>query len=144
MILAALNGRFGKDLHAALPCTPEELARDVSECLEVGARNFHIHVRDAQGVETLAPAVVNRTVATARGGNAVAVGVTAGTWIGGNLDGRLRQISGWREVDHAKVNVSEPGFERVMELLATKGIGVEAGVSTVADVLALSRSGLAS
>lgn len=39
-----------------LPVTPEALARDAAECREAGASIYHLHVRDASGQPTMAPA----------------------------------------------------------------------------------------
>ena len=35
--------------HPAIPLTPEELARDVQECLAAGASAMHVHVRETDG-----------------------------------------------------------------------------------------------
>ena len=142
MIQATLNGPYGKDRHPRLPVTVEELTADVADCLSAGARHFHIHVRDKSRAETLDPAVVNTAVSAMRGGRDVAIGLTTGEWIEPHLDRRVDMISRWRGVDYATANVSEDGFERVIAALRSAGVGVDAGIFSVADVERLAGSGL--
>jgi uncharacterized protein (DUF849 family) len=70
--------------------------------------------------------------------------LTTGLWItGGDVDARARAIAGWTErPDLVSVNVSEEGWTELAGLLTERGIGVEAGVWSVADVSALADSGL--
>ena len=71
------------------------------------------------------------------------VGVSTGAWIEGDADRTLARIEGWRELpDHASVNLSEPGAPAVMERLWRRGIGVEAGLASVADAGRLVALGL--
>jgi uncharacterized protein (DUF849 family) len=142
MIQATLNGPYGKDRHPRLPVTVEELSADVVDCLSAGARHFHVHVRDESGAETLDPAVVNTAVAAMRGDRDVAIGLTTGEWIEPHLDTRVDMVSRWRGVDYATANVSEDGFEHVMAALRSAGVGIDAGIFTVADVERLAGSGL--
>jgi uncharacterized protein (DUF849 family) len=53
-------------------------------------------------------------------------------------------VSEWTEPDYASVNVSDDGALEVMQALIEAGIGIEAGVWSVADAEALVDSGLAS
>lgn len=56
IIAVAPNGaRHTKSTHPNLPLTPEELAITAVECLEAGARMFHLHVRDEQNQHSLSP-----------------------------------------------------------------------------------------
>jgi hypothetical protein len=52
LLQAAVNGDRSKADHPAVPVTEDELIRDVQECLAAGAREFHVHVRDADGQPT--------------------------------------------------------------------------------------------
>ena len=110
--------------------TVEELARDAAACVAAGAGAIHLHPRDAAGRETL---VVDECVRAVRAACGVPVGVSTGAWIEPSLPRRLELIAAWSEPDYASVNVSEEGFEQVMEVLAAREIGIEAGVWTVAD-----------
>jgi uncharacterized protein (DUF849 family) len=141
VIQATLNGPYGKDRHLRLPVTVEELTSDIAHCTRVGARHFHIHVRDDSGAETLDPAVVNAAVAAMRGGLAVAIGLATGEWIEPDVDLRVDMIRKWRGVDYATVNASEDGFELVMAALQEAGVGVDAGIFTVDDVERIAGSG---
>jgi uncharacterized protein (DUF849 family) len=38
LLQAALNGPFGKDIHAAMPVSAQELARDGAACVAAGAQ----------------------------------------------------------------------------------------------------------
>lgn len=38
-----------KKMNAFVPLTPEEIAKDVEDCIELGASIFHVHARDEQG-----------------------------------------------------------------------------------------------
>lgn len=54
--MSAPNGaRRGKEDHAALPLTPDELAACAESVAEAGASIVHLHVRDEQGNHTLYP-----------------------------------------------------------------------------------------
>ncbi len=56
VIAVAPNGaRKGKDDHAELPISPAELADCAAACLEQGATMIHLHVRDDNGIHSLAP-----------------------------------------------------------------------------------------
>ena len=54
MLQACLNGARGHDYSPAVPLTPEALARDAAACLAVGANEFHVHPRNADGLESFA------------------------------------------------------------------------------------------
>jgi len=40
------------DPEAPGPITPQEVAREVTECAKAGAAIVHLHVRDSQGIQT--------------------------------------------------------------------------------------------
>lgn len=57
LVTVAPNGaRRTKADHAALPIAAEEIAVTASHCAEAGAGMLHLHVRDAAGKHSLAPA----------------------------------------------------------------------------------------
>ncbi|HEX8119761.1 MAG TPA: 3-keto-5-aminohexanoate cleavage protein [Solirubrobacteraceae bacterium] len=142
MLQAALNGPFTKADHPALPVTADELAADAAACVAAGAGAIHLHPRDAEGAERLDAAVVDAVVARVRRACGVPVGVSTGAWIEPDLERRVALVRAWTEPDYASVNVSEEGFERVMQALLDVGIGIEAGVWSVADAERLAASGL--
>jgi uncharacterized protein (DUF849 family) len=71
----------------------------------------------------------------------VEVGVSTAAWIG---DDAPEEIASWIEPlpDMASVNLSERRHLEVMGALLWRGVAIEAGVWSVADVDALARSGL--
>jgi uncharacterized protein (DUF849 family) len=143
LLQAALNGPHGRDVHPAVPITPEELARDAAACAQAGAGAVHMHPRDAEGRETFEPELVDAAVLAAKEAAGIPVGVSTAAWIEPDFDRRLRLIAEWRAPDYGSVNLSEPGFREVMRALLGNGIGIEAGVWSVDDAQRLADSGLA-
>jgi uncharacterized protein (DUF849 family) len=133
LIQVALNGPLTKDDHPALPVSADELARDATACKAAGAGAVHLHPRDQRGRERLDARVINDVVTRVRHTCGLRVGVSTGAWIEPDLERRLELIAKWRTPDYASVNLSEEGFEEVMAAVAKAGIGIEAGVATVAD-----------
>ena len=141
LLQAALNGRLATDDHPAVPVSAEELAEDAAACVRAGARACHLHPRDAEGRERLDAEIVDEVVIKVREACGVPVGVTTGAWIEPDLPRRLDLVRAWRAPDYATVSLCEPGATEIMKVLADAGIGVEAGLRTVADAERLARSG---
>jgi uncharacterized protein (DUF849 family) len=145
MIQACLNGSRSPAEHPRLPVTPAQLGRDAAAAVAAGAGSLHVHPRDASGAETLEPVAVAAAVHAIRVASPrTELSLSTGLWMaGGDVEARLRAVSGWTErPDLASVNVSEPGWEALIALLAERGIEVEAGVWSVEDAEALAASGL--
>jgi len=126
-------GPFGKDRHPRLPESLDELLADLAECFRAGADGVHLHVRDESGAETLDPARVNLVAARVRAlgtelGTPVEIGLTTGAWILPGLTERIAMIREWEGVDCATVNLSEDGFEHVMQALLDAGVGIDVGL----------------
>ena len=83
----------------------------------------------------LRPPVVDATVLVVhRTCPGTFIGVSTGAWIEADADRTLACIEGWRELpDYASVNLAEPSASTVMERLWRRGVGVEAGLASVAD-----------
>jgi uncharacterized protein (DUF849 family) len=143
LLQAAVNGDRSKADHPAVPVTEDELIRDVRECLAAGAREFHIHVRDAAGNPTLEPGQVDRAASAVRAAGAQAAGVTTVADIEPDLRRRLALIGRWTQPAYSSVNLSEEGAVEVMRTLLAAGIGIEAGVWTPRDAETLVGCGLA-
>lgn len=143
LLQATLNGPLTKSDHPAVPVSLTELAEDAAACVAAGARAFHVHPRDADGIERLDAAAVDSVVAAVRGRHGYPVGVTTGAWIEPDVARRVRLVGEWSKPDYTSVNLSEDGALEVMRALLRAGVGIEAGVWTVADAELLVRSGLA-
>jgi uncharacterized protein (DUF849 family) len=142
LLQAALNGPFGKDIHAAIPVSAQELARDGAACVAAGAQAIHLHPRGGDGAEQLDARVVDAVVTVVRDACGVPVGVSTGAWIEPDLGRRLELIAAWSAPDYASVNLSEDGAFDVMRTLLDAGIGIEAGVWSVQDAERLAACGL--
>lgn len=129
-----------------MPVSLDELLAELRECFEAGATGVHLHVRDESGAETLTPAVVNETCRRVRdlaaeAGVPVEIGLTTGAWIVPDLASRVSMIREWEQVDCATVNLSEPGFEAVMQVMVDAGIGIDVGLWAPAEMDMLLASG---
>jgi len=92
------------------------------------------------------PAVVNETcrqvrVVAAGMGISPEIGLTTGEWILPDLQRRLSMIREWEGVDCATVNLSENGFEHVMEVMLEVGIGIDVGLWAPVEMDTLLASG---
>lgn len=144
IVQACLNGARPASYHACLPLTPADLAADARAAVDAGAAELHLHPRDADGRESLAPDTMDRTLTCLRDAlPGTLIGVSTGAWIERDEDRRLACIGAWQILpDYASVNLSEPGAPAVIERLLRRGIGVEAGLASVADAERLEALGL--
>jgi uncharacterized protein (DUF849 family) len=122
-IQAAING--GRP--APAPATPGGIAAEVRGAVAAGAFCVHIHPRDANGRESLAPADVAAIVDLVSN-----AGVTTAAWIEPDAAKRVALINGWTRLpEFASVNMDEKGAIEVAELLVSRGVGIELGLPTV-------------
>jgi uncharacterized protein (DUF849 family) len=135
IVQACINGARDAAFHPALPLTPDTMARDSAACVAAGAAEAHLHVRGPDGRESLAPTATDVTVRAVRQAcPGTLIGVSTGAWIERDEKRTLAAIDGWRELpDYASVNLSEPDAPAVIERLGRRGVGVEAGIASVAD-----------
>jgi uncharacterized protein (DUF849 family) len=135
IIQACLNGARPNDYHPKLPVTAEAVALDGANCISAGAAELHIHPRGPDGRESLM--AVDQTISAVRiRCPGTLIGVSTGAWIEGDEKRTRDCISAWRELpDYASVNLSEADAPDVIALLDRMGVGVEAGLATVADAL---------
>ncbi len=145
MIQACLNGRRTRDEHAAIPITPDDLARAAAAAVAAGARSVHVHPRGEDGRETLDGEARAKTLWAMRAAcPGIEISVTTGFWIEGDVERRMTKLETWRVFpDVASVNLAEAGAVDLCRWMLDHGIGVEAGVATVADTRALLASGVA-
>ncbi|MCK0209308.1 3-keto-5-aminohexanoate cleavage protein [Starkeya koreensis] len=132
MLQACLNGSRAKDFHSFTPLTPAELAADAAAVVAAGAGELHLHPRDADGAETLAAGEVAAALEAIRArvpGTPIGLSTHAG--IAGD---RLDSVRSWKVVpDYVSVNLIEDDAPQMIELAMSRGIGVEAGLWSVAD-----------
>lgn len=139
---ACLNGQRTRAEHPAVPVTPAELAKEAAASVAAGAEAVHLHARDPAGAESVQAADVGAAVAAVRQACPdTPVGVSTGLWItAGDPAARQVSVATWSGLtaaerpDFASLNISEAGWAEVAHTLAATGIGIEAGVWSVADV----------
>jgi uncharacterized protein (DUF849 family) len=145
LIKACLNGAREPGEHPLLPVSAEELARDAERVVAVGARALHIHPRASNGQQSLdaqdQAAALTAIRARCPG---IPVGVSTAIWIEPDVATRLRKVQAWTvKPDFVSVNFDEPGVSDLCQSLWERGIGIEAGLSSVAEVETLRSSGFA-
>ena len=135
MLQACLNGARGRDFNHAVPITPQELARDAVACRAAGANEFHIHPRNANGAESFAAEdIAAALLAICDSVPGVPVGISTREGIMADADARQRAFQAWEVLpDYVSVNLSEADAPEVIRLMLKRGIGIEAGLATVAD-----------
>lgn len=133
IVQACINGARRSDYHSGLPLTAEAMAGDAAACVAAGAAELHIHPRGSDGRESLL-AVDATILAVRRACPGSLVGVSTGAWIEKDEARTRSAIATWGELpDYASVNLSESDAPAVIELLQQRGVGVEAGLGSVAD-----------
>jgi Uncharacterized conserved protein len=130
-----LNGARSQAEHPAVPHTPAELTRDVAQLFAAGARAFHLHVYRG-GQQTLAPEAVADTLHAIRAVCPDAeLAISTAEGIAATPAERARLVAGWTAwPDTLCVNLSETGIDDVLALAEARGVALEAGLWTPADV----------
>jgi uncharacterized protein (DUF849 family) len=144
MIQCALNGDFGPRDHSAVPVTLEELLCDARACWEAGAASVHLHPRRASdAAESLAADTHDAVVAAVREavpGLEISCSTQEDIATGDAVD-RVAAVRSWRAPpDAVSLNLAEAGAMELGHALLDCGIGIEAGVFTLADADALLRA----
>lgn len=142
-LLAALNGDRE---HPATPRTPAELAAEARAAVAAGAVSVHLHPYDEDGRQTLAAepcAAAIRAVRTACPG--VPISLSTFAVIEPDPDRRLASVAAWTELPElVTANQGEAGIGELCALLLERGVGIEAGLLTLADARAFVAAGIAS
>lgn len=135
MLQACLNGGRSRDFHPAVPLSPDELATDAKAVIAAGAEQIHLHVRGADGKESLHPDDVVRTLAAVRAAvPGVPIGLSTGWWIPPRGRARQEHIRAWQSLpDYVSINLIEEDSAEVIDIALSKGIGVEAGIWSPAN-----------
>src|SRR5437764_4737120 len=147
LIQAAINGARSPAAHPALPVTPEQQAVAAAESVAAGAGAIHLHVRGADGRESLAAgdvALALRAIRAAAPG--IPVGVSTGAWIIADPELRFATVAAWTVLpDYASVNFHEEGAVALADSVLSRGVAIEAGVASprAAGLFAASGAGWA-
>ena len=130
MLQACLNGGRSKSEYASIPVTAAELAAQAVAVRDAGAQELHVHPRSPQGNETLEPNYVGQCLSAIRAAvPEMPVGVGTGAWIEPKFRARLENVKQWQVLpDYASVNLNEEDAPETMDILLSKGIGIEAGI----------------
>ena len=138
------GGRTRKD-HPAIPITPEEVAASAKEAVAAGAFAVHVHVRGKDGEQSLAPEDIAATVTAVRAAvPGTPVGVSTILSILKDPVIRHQTVSRWTVLpDFVSANLREEGTVPLAEMLLSRGVGIEAGLSNGAGAALLVTSGLA-
>jgi uncharacterized protein (DUF849 family) len=142
LLQAALNGDRE---HPAVPRTPEELAAEAREAVEAGAGSLHLHPYDDHGHQTLAAEPCAAALRAVRAAcPEIPVSLSTSAAIEPDPERRTALIAAWTELpDLVTANQGEKGILELCELLAVRGIGIEAGLLSLDDARAFVVSGIA-
>ena len=141
-VKACLNGGRARSEHPAVPQTSSELAADAIAVRRAGAFAVHVHPRTAGGAQTMNAAECDAVVGAIRAAvPGLPVGLSTSEEIARDPFARAAAVKTWRQPpDFVSVNFSELGWAGIVRAALHAGIGVEAGLSTPADVEELARS----
>ena len=137
MIQCALNGHYDRADHPEVPVTLDELVADAVACHAAGAHSVHLHPRSpTDRAETLAAEVHDSVVAAIRNaapGLEISCSTQKDIDLGGARD-RATAVAAWTSPpDVVSLNLAEDGAVDLGGVLIECGIGIEAGVFTLAD-----------
>jgi uncharacterized protein (DUF849 family) len=142
LLEAALNG--DRD-HRASPRTPAAIAAEGAAAVAAGAQALHLHPYDADGRATLAAEPCAETLGAVRAAcPGVPISLSTSADIEPDPERRADLLAGWTELpDLVTANQGEAGILDLCEALLEHGVGIEAGLLSVADALRFAHSGLA-
>lgn len=145
LLEVAINGARTDEEHPGIPRTPEQLARATRESVDAGAQAVHMHPYNAAGAETLAAepcaAAIEAVRALCPG---IPISLSTSEAIEPDPERRLALISAWTVLpDLVTANMGEPAINELCEHLIGRGVGIEAGLLSVADAQAFVESAVA-
>lgn len=138
----ALNG---DRVHPTAPRSPAAIAEAARAAVSAGAMSVHVHAFDDAGRETLEGGACARVLVAIRAAcPGTAISLTTSATIVPDARQRRRVVAAWTDMpDLVTANQGEPGITPLCEWLLSRGVGIEAGLLSVADARAFVRSGLA-
>jgi uncharacterized protein (DUF849 family) len=142
LLQAALNG--DRD-HPAVPRTPEELAAEARASVDAGARVLHLHTYDAEGRQTFEAAPCTAALRAVRAVcPGIPISLSTSAEIEVDPERRRALVAGWTELPElVTANQGEDGILDLCALLVERGVGIEAGLLSIADAHAFVASGIA-
>jgi len=141
MVQCAMNGSYTRADHPDVPVTLEQLVADAVACQRAAASSVHLHPRrPGDGAESLAAESHDSVVAAIRSacpGLEISCSTQEDIDLGGAAD-RVAAVRAWTSPpDLVSLNLVEDGAIALGSALLDRGIGIEAGVFTLADAEAL-------
>ncbi len=142
LLEVALNGSRE---HPRAPRSPRELAEDGRASVDAGAQVLHLHPCDETGRETLAAEPCAAALLAVRAAcPGIPISLSTSAAIEPDPERRLELVSGWTVLPElVTANQGEPGIAELCAHLVARGVGIEAGLLSLADAEAFVRSGLA-
>lgn len=142
LLQAALNG---DRVHPAAPRTPHTIAAEARSAVAAGARSLHLHPFDPHGRQTFDAAHCATTIQAVRAlCPDVTISLSTSADVVADPAERLRLIGAWTELpDLVTANQGEDGILEVCDLLIARGVGIEAGLLSLADAQLFVASGIA-
>ncbi|MBR0455032.1 MAG: 3-keto-5-aminohexanoate cleavage protein [Firmicutes bacterium] len=143
MVKISMNGGVSKADNPYVPINPEEYLEEIAWFMQHGVNNFHIHFRDADGVDTLEQKYVQPQFQKLKEvfPNAM-IGVGSPLLYCRTSEMRLDQVNRWTwKPDYISVNVCEEGSPQFSELLQKHGVPIEYGIFEMEDAEEFVRQG---
>jgi uncharacterized protein (DUF849 family) len=135
MLQACLNGARSRRDHPRIPLTPDELAQVAAQVIAAGAAELHVHPRQGDGAETLDPGHTAEALTAIRAqAPGIPIGLTTHEGTRTDANRGFDQMKAWSVLpDYVSVNLSEEDAPQIIAVMLAKGVGIEAGLATVAD-----------
>jgi uncharacterized protein (DUF849 family) len=142
LLQAALNGDRE---HPAVPRTSDELASEGRSAVDAGARVLHLHPYGDEGRQTFdadpCAAAIRAVRAVCPG---IPISLSTSEEIEPDPERRSALVAGWTELPElVTANQGEDGILDLCALLGERGVGIEAGLLSLADAHAFVASGVA-
>jgi uncharacterized protein (DUF849 family) len=142
LLQAALNGDRE---HPAVPRTPNELAAESRAAVDAGARVVHLHPYDADGRQTFdAEPCADAIQAVRAVCHGIPISLSTSAEIVPDPERRHALVAAWTELPElVTANQGEDEILELCELLIERGVGIEAGLLSLADAHTFAASGIA-
>lgn len=108
--VAGVGAELTKKNTPYLPITPDEIAGEAERVFKLGARVFHLHVRDDKGKPTCDPKRIEEIVQKIRKKTDLIIQVSTGAAIGDSLDDRLKTLDA--DVEMCSLTLGNVNFGR--------------------------------